>query len=66
MTAFGGIFAGPTLSLWYRYVDQRVQVKSAFQGLMIKVGLDQFLFAPFFIAGKQEDQVIIARKLTSF
>ncbi|GAN11049.1 protein sym1 [Mucor ambiguus] len=50
MTAFGGIFAGPALSNWYRFIDKKVTTKNAFQGLATKVVLDQFIFAPFFIA----------------
>ncbi|KAF1802970.1 hypothetical protein FB192DRAFT_1365801 [Mucor lusitanicus] len=50
MTAFGGVFAGPALSNWYRFIDRKVTTKNAFQGLATKVVLDQFIFAPFFIA----------------
>ncbi|KAI8067018.1 uncharacterized protein B0P05DRAFT_207593 [Gilbertella persicaria] len=50
MTAFGGVFAGPVLSQWYRFVDRKVTIKSPAQGLFVKVALDQFCFAPFFIA----------------
>lgn len=32
MTAFGGIFAGPALSTWYRFIDRKVTTKNAFQG----------------------------------
>lgn len=50
MTTFGGVFAGPTLSTWYRFVDKKVKTTNKFQGLATKVALDQFIFAPFFIA----------------
>ncbi|KAI9487328.1 MAG: sym-1 [Benjaminiella poitrasii] len=50
MTTFGGVFAGPVLSVWYRYVDRKITIKNPFQGLVAKVTLDQFVFAPFFIA----------------
>lgn len=32
MTAFGGVFAGPALSNWYRFIDKKVTTKNAFQG----------------------------------
>ncbi|KAI7895880.1 uncharacterized protein EV154DRAFT_494064 [Mucor mucedo] len=50
MSAFGGVFAGPALSTWYRFIDKKVTTTNRFKGLAIKVGLDQFVFAPFFIA----------------
>ncbi|KAI7900466.1 uncharacterized protein BX663DRAFT_517740 [Cokeromyces recurvatus] len=33
MSAFGGLFAGPILSHWYRYVDKKVNMRNnkAFQ-----------------------------------
>ncbi|KAI9344725.1 hypothetical protein BD770DRAFT_397376 [Pilaira anomala] len=50
MSAFGGVFAGPVLSTWYRFIDKKVKTTNKFQGLVTKVVLDQFVFAPFFIA----------------
>lgn len=50
MTAFGGVFAGPALSTWYRFIDKKVTTTNKFQNLATKVVLDQFIFAPFFIA----------------
>lgn len=50
MSAFGGIFAGPALSTWYRFIDRKVTTTNRVQGLVTKVVLDQFVFAPFFIA----------------
>jgi hypothetical protein len=50
MTIFGGVFAGPALSTWYRLIDKKVTATNKFQNLATKVVLDQFVFAPFFIA----------------
>ncbi|KAI8972040.1 sym-1 [Mycotypha africana] len=50
MGIFGGIFAGPVLSNWYRFVENKVNINQPFQRLATKVALDQFVFAPFFIA----------------
>ncbi|CAO3690362.1 unnamed protein product [Rhizopus microsporus] len=49
MTVFGGIFAGPILSNWYRFIDKRVTTQSPSKALFYKVACDQFIFAPFFI-----------------
>ncbi|ORY96237.1 integral membrane protein mpv17 pmp22 family [Syncephalastrum racemosum] len=49
MAAFGGIVAGPVLSNWYRFLEQRVTGKTPFQSLIKKVATDQFLCAPIFI-----------------
>ncbi|KAI8992424.1 putative integral membrane protein, Mpv17/PMP22 family [Pilobolus umbonatus] len=49
MASFGGLFAGPTLSYWYRYLDRIVKTPSPAKGLLYKVLLDQVVFAPFFI-----------------
>ncbi|KAI8362832.1 hypothetical protein BD560DRAFT_455524 [Blakeslea trispora] len=50
MTVFGGIFAGPVLSQWYRLVERKVTLKQPAQALVVKVALDQLCFSPFFIA----------------
>ncbi|KAI8882707.1 hypothetical protein K501DRAFT_186115 [Backusella circina FSU 941] len=49
MATFGCVFAGPALSTWYRFIDRSVKTTKPLQGLLTKVALDQFLFAPFFI-----------------
>lgn len=33
MTVFGGIFAGPILSNWYKFIDKRVTVQSPSKGI---------------------------------
>lgn len=49
MSTFGGIFAGPILSYWYRFIDKTITHKVPSRALLYKVACDQFLFAPFFI-----------------
>lgn len=36
MTAFGGVFAGPALSTWYRFIDKKVTTTNRFKGLIYK------------------------------
>lgn len=49
MTTFGGVFAGPILSTWYRLIDKKITTPVPSKALLYKVVCDQFLFAPFFI-----------------
>ncbi|KAI9279582.1 hypothetical protein BY458DRAFT_30679 [Sporodiniella umbellata] len=49
MTTFGGIFAGPILSTWYRWIDKTIVHRAPSKALLYKVACDQFLFAPCFI-----------------
>jgi protein Mpv17 len=37
MATFGGIFAGPALSTWYRFIDTKVTTKNAFQSKFFKM-----------------------------
>jgi protein Mpv17 len=37
MATFGGVFAGPVLSTWYRFIDKKVTAKNAFQGKFLKM-----------------------------
>lgn len=32
MSAFGGVFAGPVLSNWYRFIDKKVTTTNRFKG----------------------------------
>ncbi|XP_019867108.1 protein Mpv17-like [Aethina tumida] len=53
--SFGIIFVGPTISTWYKFLDKKFiaqagQLVNKKHVLFKKVALDQFVFAPSFIA----------------
>jgi len=50
LTGFGGVVAAPLLSNWYRFLDQHIHMSTPFKALIARVGMDQLLFAPCFIA----------------
>ncbi|KAM3580966.1 Protein required for ethanol metabolism [Umbelopsis sp. WA50703] len=50
LTGFGGLVAAPLLSNWYKFLDKNIRLSSPFKSLIARVGLDQCLFAPSFIA----------------
>ncbi|XP_024387945.1 uncharacterized protein [Physcomitrium patens] len=49
MTTFGLFIVGPTLHYWYSFLN-RVVKASGPKGVAIRLVLDQFIFAPIFIA----------------
>ncbi|KAL1932325.1 hypothetical protein VTP01DRAFT_9381 [Rhizomucor pusillus] len=49
MAAFGGTFAGPALSIWYRFLEKNIKATTPLAGLVKKVAADQLLSAPIFI-----------------
>ncbi|KAI9316454.1 hypothetical protein BX666DRAFT_1859095 [Dichotomocladium elegans] len=49
MAAFGGFFAGPVLSNWYRFVELNIKGSSPLKTLTLKVAADQLICAPIFI-----------------
>ncbi|KAI9274395.1 hypothetical protein BDA99DRAFT_497377 [Phascolomyces articulosus] len=49
MAGFGGLFAGPVLSNWYRFVELNIKGATPVTTLLKKVAADQFLCAPIFI-----------------
>ncbi|KAG2225570.1 hypothetical protein INT45_013681, partial [Circinella minor] len=49
MAGFGGCFAGPVLSNWYRFVELNIKGTTPITTLLKKVAADQFLCAPIFI-----------------
>ncbi|ORX47969.1 Mpv17/PMP22 family protein [Hesseltinella vesiculosa] len=50
MTGFGGCAAGPLLSNWYRFLELNIRRSTPLRTLAARVGLDQLVFAPCFIA----------------
>lgn len=50
MAVYGTLVAGPTTFAWYKFLDRVVKVKQPVAALVARVGLDQFLFAPAFLA----------------
>ncbi|KAJ2960885.1 hypothetical protein NQZ79_g3852 [Umbelopsis isabellina] len=50
LTGFGGLVAAPLLSNWYKFLDKNIRLSNPFKSLIARVALDQFLFAPSFIA----------------
>ncbi|KAJ6618222.1 Protein Mpv17 [Pseudolycoriella hygida] len=48
--SIGFVFAGPCCRFWYGMIDKMVKVKSPFAKTVIKVAMDQLLFAPIFLA----------------
>ncbi|KAI8067455.1 hypothetical protein BC940DRAFT_333479 [Gongronella butleri] len=50
MVGFGGLAAGPALSNWYRFLEHNVKRSTPLKTLVTKVAIDQFTFAPCFIA----------------
>lgn len=50
LTGFGGLVAAPLLGNWYKFLDKNIHLSNPFKTLIARVALDQFLFAPGFIA----------------
>ncbi|KAI8847370.1 hypothetical protein BC829DRAFT_375608 [Chytridium lagenaria] len=67
LAAFGSFVAGPSVAMWYPFLQKSVTFKAPIAALTARVFLDQMLFAPTFIAiffsfnglmeGKNVDQV---------
>ncbi|KAK9806480.1 hypothetical protein WJX73_001753 [Symbiochloris irregularis] len=51
-TGLGAVFVGPILHFWYLKLSTTVTAGGV-QGTLIRLGLDQLIFAPIFIAGFQ-------------
>ncbi|KAJ3326641.1 Protein required for ethanol metabolism [Blyttiomyces sp. JEL0837] len=49
LAAFGGFIAGPSVALWYPFLQRTINIKSAPQALVARVAADQLIFAPTFI-----------------
>ncbi|KAJ3071494.1 Protein required for ethanol metabolism [Podochytrium sp. JEL0797] len=49
MAAFGGLIAGPSIAMWYPFLQRTVSFKSETASVVARVALDQTLFAPTFI-----------------
>ncbi|KAL7748270.1 Protein required for ethanol metabolism [Sorochytrium milnesiophthora] len=50
LSAFGLVLAGPSLTLWYRFLDRRVRLANPIANLLTRVALDQFAFSPVSMA----------------
>lgn len=50
------------MTIWYRYLDRLKLANKIVPPTVIKVGLDQSLFAPFFLATFFVTQGIMSRK----
>ncbi|KAG4072063.1 hypothetical protein HA402_015562 [Bradysia odoriphaga] len=48
--SIGFVFVGPSVRFWYGVMDKAIKAKSPAIKTMIKVGIDQLIFAPIFIA----------------
>jgi protein Mpv17 len=65
---FGGFVAGPSMTLWYRFLNKHIVFSSPTKQLVTRVALDQLLFSPTFlliffsfngiVEGKGRDEII--------
>ncbi|KAL4892956.1 hypothetical protein BDV59DRAFT_36302 [Aspergillus ambiguus] len=51
MTVIGGCALGPTMAIWYRYLQRRVHLSSKLASTIVQVATDQLVFAPISIVG---------------
>ncbi|KAJ3545905.1 hypothetical protein NM208_g2277 [Fusarium decemcellulare] len=51
MTAIGGFALGPTMAIWYRFLQTRIQLASHTRSVLARVLADQLVFAPASIVG---------------
>jgi len=62
LAGFGGVIAGPIFVNWYAFLDRFITIQSPFRALLARVSMDQFLFAPSFIALFFSSQGLMERK----
>ncbi|KAG0043031.1 Protein required for ethanol metabolism [Gryganskiella cystojenkinii] len=60
MAVFGTCFAGPVLHHWYKFLDKNIRLSSPGKSLLGRVAVDQFMFAPCFIASFFVGQGLLA------
>ncbi|KAI8617320.1 hypothetical protein BC830DRAFT_1167091 [Chytriomyces sp. MP71] len=51
LALFGGCIAGPSIALWYPFLQRSIAFKSDWGSVLARVAADQLLFAPTFTAG---------------
>ncbi|CAG9989272.1 unnamed protein product [Clonostachys byssicola] len=51
MTAIGGFALGPTMAVWYRLLQRRIQLSTHTRSVLARVLADQAIFAPGSIVG---------------
>ncbi|KAI9332808.1 integral membrane protein mpv17 pmp22 family [Obelidium mucronatum] len=47
--AFGGLIAGPSIALWYPFLQKNIKLGTETKNVVARVVLDQTLFAPTFL-----------------
>ncbi len=49
LATYGGCFAGPAISMWYRFLNRTIQFDRKWKNMVARVVVDQSLFAPTFL-----------------